>query len=443
MMNSSGYLKYCLQEVEKKLNWKKSILWKDPDYSKLSNVIYKESNITISTNTLKRLYGKIKYSNAYNPQKGTKDALTKYLGYENWDDFVSQYKHPEEELNLEIDNIPKFDKNKINFKKKLYKSLFFAVLILILFIIYTSLYSNKKNINSASYKFELKDSISQVPYTVSINYDIQQINSDSTYVDFNYVKHYVGAQYIKLNKLKHVHNFTYQIPGYYQIDLIIDNELIEQKNVLAMSEGWDSYILPENHRQEGYWLDNRIETTNKNGFLYFSPEELKSKGFDTNTVFYVANRLFKKFKIDGDNFEMDIKFKNSKDIGGITCYDFNLRLFCENETNYLKFMEEGCERFSGLKMGETILDGVDEDLSSFKINTLNWNNLNILVENKNVKITINNKIIFTGSYTTPNGMLVGIENIFKGSGMLDYIKIRDLKTQKLFFDDFNNQNLEN
>ena len=103
-------------------------------------------------------------------------------------------------------------------------------------------------------------------------------------------------------------------------------------------------------------------------------------------------------------------------------------------------MEEGCSRFSAIKIGEKSIVGINEDMSAFKISINDWNLFHVKVKDKNAEIYINNQLIFSGSYELPNGRLVGIENVFKGSGLLDYIEIKDLNSENVFFDDFKNVN---
>ncbi|WP_111708668.1 hypothetical protein [Lutibacter citreus] len=428
-MNDKDYLKYCLIEIEKKLNWDKPNLWKDRDFIKLSEIISAESNISISSHTLKRLFGKIKYVKSYNPQQATKDALSIFIGFKNWDDFI------ETRISINSDN----SKNKNNPKRytlseNWLKLVLISVSILVIAFLYMVFISPQAFKINNNFKFDLKDSIGLTPYTISINYNISEINTDSIIVDYNFKNPIRGPRTTKLNKSKFINNFTYQIPGYYQVDLKVDGETINSKKVLALSDGWDSYIMPEKDSQT-FWINRKIESHSENGSLYYSPQRIRNNGFN-DPVFYVVNRLFKQFEIDGDNFELKARFKNTEDIGGITCYNFNLKLFCTNETNYFSLMENGCSQYSGVKIGEKVINGMDTNLSSFKLDTQNWNLFNVIVKNKKVKIYINNKLIFEYIYNTTNGKIVGIENIFKGCGMLDFIELKDLNKGPIYVYDF-------
>ena len=60
-MDDTLYIKICLKLVEEKLGWKGHESWTDQDYRRLSDMISEKTEIQISHNTLKRLYGKFKY----------------------------------------------------------------------------------------------------------------------------------------------------------------------------------------------------------------------------------------------------------------------------------------------------------------------------------------------------------------------------------------------
>ncbi len=426
-MIEQDYLKKCLEDIEVKLNWKPSSDWKESDYVRLSKVISETSNISISPHTLKRLFGKIIYKKYYNPQKATKDALVKFLGYSEWSDYV---------ISLNTDKEFSDSPRKTNNTLKVILSI--ATIILIGVIgAYTFGESESTVANNENeiFEFRLLDSVGTVPYTVSVNYDVSKIKTDSTIIDFGFVHPIAGHQSVVADKSKFRRNFTYQIPGQYEINLKKEDKVLSSKKVLAKSENWETYYFPE-VALGNFWIDNKIDIKPNIEDFYYSPKHLDSIGFDTNQVYYLSHRLFKEFNISGDNFELNTSFKSSQDIGGITCYDFILKIICENEINSVKLMEKGCSQFSGMKIGKTILSGDHEDLSSFKFELDKWNDLKIRVENQVAKLYINHVKIFDGDYNAKNGDIVGLEIIFKGTGKLDYINIEDLINQRRYNKDF-------
>lgn len=64
--------------------------WSDGNYILLSEAITQETKIYVSKNTLKRVFGKLKTEEFYRPQMTTLNALAKFIGYLNWDEFQSR-----------------------------------------------------------------------------------------------------------------------------------------------------------------------------------------------------------------------------------------------------------------------------------------------------------------------------------------------------------------
>ena len=65
-MNNSfeiNYIRKCLRLVETRLNWGASSEWSSYDFEKLSIAIAEATGVTLSITTLKRLWGKLKYTN--------------------------------------------------------------------------------------------------------------------------------------------------------------------------------------------------------------------------------------------------------------------------------------------------------------------------------------------------------------------------------------------
>lgn len=92
-MNDRYYINIIIRRIEKKLQWKKVSLWTDNEFKKLSLLIYENTSISISPQTLKRLFGKVKYKVDYTTQPATKDSLAKFLDYTDWDAFIKDQSH--------------------------------------------------------------------------------------------------------------------------------------------------------------------------------------------------------------------------------------------------------------------------------------------------------------------------------------------------------------
>ncbi len=87
-MNNSfeiNYIKKCLELAEARLNRGDGSEWTTYDFEKLSEAIEEATGVMLSVTTLKRLWGKLKYTNM--PATTTLNTLAQYAGYADWREF--------------------------------------------------------------------------------------------------------------------------------------------------------------------------------------------------------------------------------------------------------------------------------------------------------------------------------------------------------------------
>src|SRR6185312_7029078 len=78
-------LQILLTKVEEKINRGSSEKWTNYDFEQLSESILDATNVQLSTTTLKRIWGKVKYPHA--PAIQTLNTLAQFTGYSDWRDF--------------------------------------------------------------------------------------------------------------------------------------------------------------------------------------------------------------------------------------------------------------------------------------------------------------------------------------------------------------------
>ena len=101
------HLEICCRYVGEKYGHPVISGWTNRDYIILSGVLSRQTDVKISPNTLKRIFGKLKTPERYYPQKATRDTLARYAGYANWESFVQQHPRPEfAEPEIEKEKIP-------------------------------------------------------------------------------------------------------------------------------------------------------------------------------------------------------------------------------------------------------------------------------------------------------------------------------------------------
>ncbi|HEX5170844.1 MAG TPA: hypothetical protein VFW11_16835 [Cyclobacteriaceae bacterium] len=80
--------------------------------------------------------------------------------------------------------------------------------------------------------------------------------------------------------------------------------------------------------------------------------------------------------------------------------------------------------------------GKKNDLSSFGFDVRNWNNVKIEVKNKVVKISVEEKEVFTTSYERPGGLIRGMGFGSNGVCHVDYVQLTDSIGNTVYRNDF-------
>lgn len=431
-MNDDYYILEIIKEIEKKLNWKSISLWTDNEYKNLSRLILKETNISISAQTLKRLFGKVKYKKIYTPQSATKDALVMFMGYKDWLAYV-QTKNTKSGFSFRY-----LDKWNIVCSSQKGLILGGAAILILLFISFLIVHFHPDDKTIIFYADNLSG---PVPHTVSINYDISKIKNQDVYIDFD--EHEVENSELteKLDKSRHLINHCFETPGFYTIRMWIDGKIYSSIKVLVLSNGWTSYYFNnDNFSQRRFVLplENKVMYQSNDSLLYIAPAELTNQGFKSNTVYYIENMLYKDFRLSADNSEMEVKYKNSPEIGGISCFDVEFRIIGENGLVSVMFVQNGCHRWSEVTVGDVYLDGKYNDLTNLSSDMASWNVIKIQLNENKAKFINGQDTIFSCSYKKPIGMIKGIRFVTKGSGAFDYVRLFNSNGDLKYEDNFGN-----
>lgn len=429
-MNEKAEIQLCLQKIEEKINWKPRDEWKDHEFKLLKNEIYSCSDISISTHTLKRLFGKIKYKSNYSPQHATKDALAKYIGFESWEDFLRKSKDEIERFNNRETSpeIPVSAK-----MKKRSKRVYITLILLACLIVLVTLIA--LNSRAPDFSFNVTNKTGVIPHTVVFEYDISKVRSNKVFIDFDYENPVLSDNMVQLDKHSKLLNHTYQIPGRYSPKLIIRNRVVDFDLLVIKSKGWVAFYLNSNEPQR-YWMDNMIQDPVYDDYMTLSRQDIVKYGFDSTGVYYTVHRNIMDYGLSGDNFRLKVKFKNGPQNGGISCFDSRCTIISEHSLSYVWMMEENCQQFCELKFGENHFQGETSDLSFLAMDLSDWNILNIEVVDKNATVYINDAKIYEESYTQSSGEIKGLQFRFKGSGMVDNVLMTSVMNDTVYYDDF-------
>jgi hypothetical protein len=448
-MNETPYIKYCLKKIEEKLNWGNNTQWTDSDFKNLSDVIQNISGILVSSHTLKRLYGKVKYKTNYNPQLATKDALSKYIGYKSWNDFKSEIGNQ----NVVLQKIPDNSRRTrpISILKLKHGSYYFGFgFIAIVIAVFIVLESRRDSV-IGPYIFEVQNPVGKAPHTANFIYDISELGTGNAFIDFDHISNKGVYLTNSLNQDAGRISRCFHFPGKYDVKLFVDNRIVYRSTVLVESDDWFYYAI------EPYSSWNKIPDVIKptvtkryrevkfdnvlsgdfisNGYMHIPHSSItKIEGLSGNyKTHHVKTRLF---NISLDSCIFEIRFRNEQFGDGIHCYEASFELMGMNGSIDFQIVESGCENYAYIRAGSNYKIGETENLKDFEMDFLDFQTLKIQVKDNRVQLFREDEMFFKTDYDNLLGELVGIHLSSKGNPHYDWIRIQNLEGNTVYVDGF-------
>ncbi|MEQ6121515.1 hypothetical protein [Reichenbachiella sp. MALMAid0571] len=407
-MSHSNELKYLTNialEVEDKLCWGNPVDWKNSNFIDLSNEIKRSSNVRISADTLKRVFGKVKTAEQYSPQLATKDALAVFLGYTSWSHYKYENPLPSNEL-VVIENKPVHIIPIQQRKFTVVKIIIPIVLVLLVFVFWPESKHKDPHVFSIKGKYLTGNAY----HTAIFDYDISQIRTDSVFLDFG-----DETPRQRLDKKKNTISHYYRGPGYYHVNMMIDKESVYDTAVYLTTDGWEAYTF--------FWRDGHTEylpvydfQDSTSGVMSIEDNMPGNKGIDTTKMYWVQYANFQRSEIDGDNFQLVSELLNDHEIISARCNHVKINIIGEYGEIRLYFLREGCSKWVDLQFSEVSLNGADQDLSAFGKDFLDFQKVTINNQNRNVSVFYEDSLLLEQKYQKSLGRIKGIAYIFSGVG---------------------------
>ena len=80
--------------------------------------------------------------------------------------------------------------------------------------------------------------------------------------------------------------------------------------------------------------------------------------------------------------------------------------------------------------------GSKTDLSKFGVDFSDWARLRLSVKAKTVEILLNDKPVFSTSFSFDAGKIIGVGYSFEGTGLVDYARLCDENGEVVFGEEF-------
>ncbi|MES2652001.1 MAG: hypothetical protein V4663_09680 [Bacteroidota bacterium] len=420
-------LDVCCKKVALKVGDKDIAEWKNSDYVRLSGLLHRQTKVNLSENTLKRIFGKLKTSTRYYPQKATRDALAQFIGFRDWHEFELLHPISKEKNSVrETENIKELTKRNTD-KKKSHTTIYISSTIFLLTLIIGFAYFYKNDRLITNVKLVCLNPNGQSPHSAIFKLAVKG-NLPDDLSNFNI--DFADSKLKKLNFKDSLVNHYYETPGRYFPVLYHKNTIIDTVSVYLQSKGWSMTATMQHDTTRVYPISRNIDIEQQNHLI--SPKELLDAGVDTNKTFFVAFANVKPTTINADNFELSGDFKTSASRPGVRCSQVDIVIYGENDWHNLSLIKPECVAWSFFKFSEIGKDGDKNDLRTLGHDLTNGASLKLRIENKHVKLYIEGKEVFKTSYQKPIGKLMGVKFMFAGIGSFQNFQLSDLKTGEKF-----------
>ena len=266
------------------------------------------------------------------------------------------------------------------------------------------------------------------PAKVTFAYDFSQLNIDTLTVYFGGNKGVAEHNFVKLTQPVGTYTFDFYKPGLHLIEANYGQQVLRRVPVYVRSHGWACWYLTPN------WVNTNLAYHRfyKNGGLFLHPNELPNASHRNDYNVWV--RRTQPFGIQTDSLTVEYDLKYSPDEYAISCYTHQLELgFANRARFYLNFGRAGCGNFTpkGAPPRRKVTDYSLEFARLF----YEWAHLKMQWKANRLRVWVNNELLTDSPNNVPNGRLVDLGFISKGSAMYDNVRLSNSYTGRTVFSD--------
>jgi hypothetical protein len=435
-MNNSfeiNYIRKCLALLEARLNWGDSSEWTSYDFEKLSAAIAEATGVTLSITTLKRLWGKLKYTNI--PTTTTLNTLAKFAGYHDWRDFKNQVPleqadrvhtettaQPNAQTEATIP-IPQWhtgtlpatspEREALPAKPARKWAWWLLGLLPVAAGIYLLLISNDKPgspVNPNDYSFSSNKIMrSGVPNSVIFNYNATAA-TDSVFIS----QSWDIRRKVAVPRQEKTYSAIYYTPGYFRAKLIVGKQIVKEHDLMITSNGW----LATLGNEDAVPLYFRKDQVEKNGEVAVDEKLLTQYHIplqpEPPVLRFFNVRDMGEMKTDQFIFETTLKSDFHE--GTAACQRVEILILGKNDIIAIPLCAKGCVGDLTLYAAGATVKSRDADLSKFGCDLDQWVTLRVEVKDRHMQFIVNGQTAY--ALTFPNAVtdIVGLQYRFNGTG---------------------------
>ena len=384
----------------KNLGWGSLEQWHSSMFAELSEKVFNATGVSLSQTTLKRFFGTIKYDGA--PSISTLDALSVFLGSENWRAFKLEQKN-------QISPVRKYLSTKI-----VYSLGGVLAAVAIILLIANNVPDDSVDVPEGI-TFASKPLTNTYPNSVVFDFDLKDIKADSLKIQ----QYWDPKRTIEIQKDQKQATGIYYFPGYFRAKLVANEQIITEHDLFLKSNGWLGTVeyrpVPKYFNPE----------TSEKKLLYYPNELLKEVSMSEDPLSIIYHYVNDLGDVSGDNFHFKTIVRNTFDEKWAVCQTNSIYFLGTKGALIIPFTSLGCSSDINLYANDVNLNGKKHDLSSLGTDISDFTSIEIINDEKSITIKIEGKKVYQVSYNESIGNLAGIRFRFLGLGEVKNFEILD------------------
>ncbi|SHN28817.1 hypothetical protein [Chitinophaga sp. CF418] len=464
----TDYIQRCLKLVEIRFDRGANSEWSSYDFEKLSDAIQEATGVVLSVTTLKRLWGKLSYTNT--PAITTLNTLAQYAGYEDWGMFrrklaagnatpvttisaeqqtngiagspgINNTSNKQDELltgsqpagaltsgedsslaiTASLAEVPgtrpasgaKEVSGRTMHRPRRWPYWALGLLSLAI-ILYVTLLSNGRSKQASAdptaYQFSSnKTVLAGVPNSVIFKYDARAAGEDSVFIS----QSWDVSRKFAVPKDRREYSSIYYLPGYFRAKLIVGKQIVKEHDLMISSNGWLAVIeqdkVPVYFKQKEFLKGHTAEVDKATMEAY----NISLQPVIPGLRFYNVQDMG---GLRTDNFSFETAVKSNFNQGSAACQRIQILILCKDDVFVIPLCAKGCVGDLSLYAGGKSLQSKDTDLSKFGRDMSQWVQLKIEAKDKHIRILVDGEeaTAFAGDYQPSD--IVGVQYRFEGPG---------------------------
>lgn len=301
-----------------------------------------------------------------------------------------------------------------------------TVLALLSLFLYNFSNSVSGDVSAIEFKAEATADL-RVPNSVVFSYDLHGFKANHFYIQ----QSWDTAKKVEISPSNNKQTDIYYEPGYYYAKLLAGDRVLKEIPVHIRHNDWfvrfrypDSKLVKvdESH-------------LNTDGHLGLKTEYAKQLPDVTDHPFQLGFMLSKDFDLKADDFQIGASVRFDS-IQAPSCPMTNLLIKGDKDYAWITVGNKGCESDVGLKVGDSVINGKTNDLSLLGVDSFLWQKLHVKLIKGTFFLSINDLVVYEGTYSNTLGDLKEIDFFFNGVGSIDDIRIADNNDKQMLSQGF-------